>query len=97
MLSPLKLATPLAAVAIAVPDNVPPPGLFAIDSVTVPLKDMTRLPPASCASTVGWVGNAVPAWASLGDGLKTNLATEPIVILKDALVPVSAPLLAWSV
>src|SRR5260221_11687400 len=97
MLSPLNVATPPAAVAVTVPDSVPPPGLLAIVSVTELLKDVTRLRPASCASTIGCVGKAVPACASLGDGLNTSLATEPTVMLKGALVPLSAPLLAASV
>ena len=37
MLSPGKLATPLAAATVAVPDSVPPPGLLPIAMTTLPV------------------------------------------------------------
>ena len=50
--SPEKVATPPDAVTESVPPSVAPPGLLASATVTVPLKDESRLPELSSAWTV---------------------------------------------
>ena len=47
-----NVATPWFAVTVSVPPSVAPPGLFASATVTVPLKEDSRLPELSSASTV---------------------------------------------
>src|SRR5262249_55644596 len=47
-----KVATPWLAVTVSMPPSVAPPGLLASDTVTVPLKEESRLPELSSASTV---------------------------------------------
>ena len=49
---PEKVATPPDAVTVSVPPSVAPPGLFASATVTVPLKEESRLPELSSAWTV---------------------------------------------
>src|SRR5947208_7777719 len=46
-----KLTTPPTAAAVAVPDNVPPPGLVPIATLTFPVKPDAVLPWASWAVT----------------------------------------------
>ena len=50
--SPEKVATPPDAVTVSVPPSVAPPGLLASATVTVPLKEVIRLPELSSAWTV---------------------------------------------
>ena len=53
ILRPLKVATPLTALTVAVPDKVPPPGLVVIVSETEAEEVVTVLPPASATVTTG--------------------------------------------
>ena len=48
----LKLASPLTANTVNVPDNVPLPGLLLIARVMESVAVVTRLPPASCTWTL---------------------------------------------
>jgi len=46
-------------VAVSVPFRIPPPGLFAIEIVTVPVAPVSNVPPALSISTVS--PNGLPA------------------------------------
>src|SRR3954470_15828683 len=46
-----KVATPLAAATVAVPESVPPPGLLPMATVMLAVELGTRLPNASCTAT----------------------------------------------
>src|SRR4051812_15377226 len=83
MEQPLKVATPLAAVAVLPPVQVRVPGppevgvpLRMLKVTWVALSDVTMLPAASMIRTVGWVVNAAPPPMGLGG-----------VVLQTAAVP----------
>ena len=61
----LKVATPLEAATVVVPDSVPPPGLVPIAAVTLAALAV-RFPPASwiCTVTAGLIDT--PAVALVG-------------------------------
>ena len=56
-----KLATPLTAATVSVPDSVPPPGLVPIATVTLAVELVTVLPNASCTATCTAGTIATPA------------------------------------
>src|SRR5438034_848564 len=96
MFKPLKLATPLAAFAVSVPPRVAPavPVAALITNVTAPLNPVAVLPKASRASITGWVRNAAPAWALLGEVVKASWVAAPAMILKVVLSPEAVLLIA---
>ena len=71
---PENVATPFDAVAVSVPPRVAPPGLFASATVTVPSKDVIRLPELSSASTVR--PKRLPAATLAGGCLVTTSCDE---------------------
>ena len=72
MLRPEKLATPLEAATVVVPERVPPAGLVPMAIVILPEKVVTRFPPASSTEicTAGLIELA--AVVSLGCAEKTS-------------------------
>src|SRR4051794_26668231 len=63
---PLKVATPLTALSVAVPLSVPLLGFVPIAPVIDAVLVVTVLPPASCTVTTGCVGNVMPPVELLG-------------------------------
>src|SRR5439155_19642817 len=63
ILSVAKVATPLIAATVVVPERTPAPGFASIATVTVPVKPVTVLPAASRAATctAGALAAAAPA------------------------------------
>ena len=62
MLKPLKVATPAAALTVAVPDRVPVPPVRVSAMLAVASEpEVTVLPSLSCTLTTGWRANAEPA------------------------------------
>src|SRR5437773_2196284 len=93
-----KLTTPPTAAAVAVPDNVPPPGLVPIATLTFPVNGDAVLPCASWAVTCTAGVIAAPEVALHGWTVNTSTAGAPGVMLNVALVlPVSPLALAASV
>jgi hypothetical protein len=84
--NPLKVATPLAALTVAVPLRVPPPGFVPMPSATDAVLVVTVLPPASCTVTTGCVASTVPPVALLGLVVNASFAAAPTVMLNVALV-----------
>src|SRR5439155_1507829 len=65
MLNVEKVATPLTAVTLVVPDSVPPPGFAPIATVIDPVKPVTTFPASSSADTrTASIG--CPAWVVCG-------------------------------
>ena len=76
ILSPLKVATPLTAFIVVVPDSAAPlvPVPVVIARLTEAVDDVTVLPLVSCIVTMGWVLNKIPAvLLVLGCVVKANL------------------------
>ncbi|HEX4529934.1 MAG TPA: hypothetical protein VIA11_10955 [Acidimicrobiia bacterium] len=63
---PEKVATPLTALTVLVPDSVPVPGFVPMASVTDDVSEVTVFPKASCTVTFGCVPNATPPVELLG-------------------------------
>src|SRR5207247_7026762 len=62
-----KVATPLTADTVALPESVLPAGLLPSATVTLPVKLGTTLPSASCAATftagaIWWPAVVVTGW-----------------------------------
>jgi hypothetical protein len=73
---PENTATPLVADTVIVPHKVPPPGLPARSTVSLPLKPVAILPSASSAVTVN--PKPLPAVTVVGGWLvKNNCAAAP--------------------
>src|SRR5213078_3246977 len=72
MLKSGKVATPLTAVWVLVPDSAPPPGLVPIATVTVPAKLVAVLPRLSRAVTCTAGVIVAPADAALGCTVNTS-------------------------
>src|SRR2546427_437418 len=87
-----KLTTPATAAAVAVPDNVPPPGLVPIATLTFPVKPDAVLPRASWAVTCTAGAIAAPEMALDGWTVNTSWAAAPGVTLNAALVLPVSPL-----
>src|SRR5438477_3829706 len=85
-----KVATPLTAAAVAVPDSVPPPGLVPIATVTLAVELVTVLLNASCTVTCTGGAIATPATAFVGWTVKASLAAAAGLVLNaDEATPVS--------
>src|SRR3954467_4663918 len=93
-----KVATPLTADTVAVPDSVPPPGLVPIATVTLAVELVTVFPNVSCTATCTAGEMFAPAIAFAGWTEKASLDAAAGVMLNPAEVaPVSAPDAAASV
>src|SRR3954469_19254391 len=87
-----KLATPLTADTVVVPDSVPPPGLVPMATVMLAEELVTVLLKASCTVTCTAGAIATPAVALVGCTVKASLVAAAGVMLNPAeLAPVSAP------
>src|SRR2546426_5215874 len=71
-----KLATPALAVAVVVPERMPPAGLVPMATVMLALDVVTVLPKASCTDTWTVGATAVPAVALEGWAGKAPLAAR---------------------
>src|SRR5436190_173299 len=91
MLRLAKLATPLTAVTVVVPDRVPPLGFVPRATATDPANPVARFPCASRAATctAGLIVRA--ATALLGCTVKTSWLAVPTVMLKAVLVAPLGP------
>ena len=98
MLSVEKVATPLTAETVVVPDSVPPPGLLPMAIVTLAAELVTVFPPKSCTITVGEGEMELPATVVVGCWPKASFAAGPTKMLKALLVvPVNPEAAAVSV
>jgi len=98
MLRVEKVATPLAAASVVVPDSVPLLGFVPIATVTPAVKVGSVFPNASCA--VIWTPGviAAPAVVVLGCTVNTSCVAAPGVTLKGVLAaPLSPVALAVTV
>jgi len=75
----VKVATPLTAAFVVVPDNAPVPVLF--DMTTLTVLSVFVVPVASCTATTGCVGNATVATAPPGCVVKAPLLAAPKVMV----------------
>src|SRR5436189_1817873 len=90
MLRLAKLATPLTAVTVVVPDRVPPLGFVPRATATDPANPVATLPPASSAVTCTGGVIAAPAAVALGCTLKTNwVAPRPVPVKPLRVAPLS--------
>ena len=85
-LNPLKVATPVAAARVAVPERLPLAGFVPIAKATEAVEVVTVLPPASWIVTTGDVAKAIPETAAGGWVVKASLAAGPSVMLNVPLV-----------
>ena len=76
MPTPEKVATPLTAVAVAVPTVVP---LLLTVMVTEAVLLVTVLPKASLMVITGWVVNAEPLTLPAAEVVSITLVTVPVV------------------
>src|SRR5436190_1676021 len=85
-----KVATPLTAATVVVPDGVPPPGLVPIATVMLAVELVTVLPKASCTVTCTAGEMFTPAVALVGWTVKASLDAAPVLMLNAVEVaPVS--------
>jgi len=89
----LKVASPLTAAAVNVPDKVPLPGLLLMANVIEFVAVTTRFPPASSTWTLmgGLIGEVDTVL--VGSTLKTNCAGAPTLISKIAEIAEESPML----
>src|SRR5256885_975378 len=86
-----KLTTPATAAAVAVPDNVPPPGLVPIATLTFPVKPDAVLPWASWAVTCTAGVMTEPAVVVVGSAEKARCDAAPGVMLNAVLAAPAGP------
>src|SRR6185295_6322513 len=87
-----NVATPDDADTVAVPDSVPPPGLFPMATVMLAEELGTRFPNASCTVTCTAGEIATPAVALVGCTVKASLdAAAGLMLNADDVAPASAP------
>ena len=86
-----KVATPLTAATVTVPDRVPLLGLVPIAIVTSPVNAGVVLPSASRAVTASAGAIAAPAVALVGSTVNASWFGAPGVMLKVALLVVVSP------
>ena len=82
----LKVASPLTAATVNVPDKVPLPGSLLMAKVMESVTVGTRLPPASCTWTLMAGEMEVVDTALLGSTLYTSWVAAPTVMSKLAEV-----------
>src|SRR2546425_17686 len=98
MLRFAKVATPLTAATVVVPERVPLAGLVPIATVMLVVAVVTVLPWASWTATCTAGVIAAPAAVLLGCTVKTSLAAAPTLMLNALLVaPVRPVAVAVSV
>ncbi len=91
MLRLLKVATPATALTLVVPASVPPPGLVAIASVTVPVNPVAvLLEPSSAVTTTAGVMVA-PAVVVVGCTVIASCVAGATLTLKAGLVAEVSP------
>src|SRR5436190_807461 len=81
-----KVATPLTAASVVVPDSVPPPGLVPVAMVMVAVELVTVLLNASCTVTCTAGAIATPAVALAGCTVKASLVAAAGLMLNAAEV-----------
>src|SRR3954470_8906182 len=81
-----KLATPLTADTVVVPDSVPPPGLFPMATVMLAEELVTVLPNASCTATCTAGARLAPAVAFVGWTVKPTFEAAAALMLNPAEV-----------
>src|SRR5690349_6261421 len=81
-----KVATPLTAATVVVPERVPLAGLVPIAAVMLAVAVVTVLPWASCTVTRTAGVFAAPAAALLGCTVKTSFAAAPALMSNWLLV-----------
>lgn len=81
-----KVATPLTALTVAVPDSVPPDGFVPIASDTEAVEVVTVLPAASLIATVTAGLMDAPATTLVGCWTNATFVGAPAVMLKAELV-----------
>src|SRR6476659_2968630 len=93
-----KLATPLDADTVVVPESVPPPGLVPMATVMLAEELVTVLPNASCTATCTAGAIATPASALLGCSENASLeAAAGVMLNPDEVAPVNPAELATRV
>src|SRR3954468_10977222 len=93
-----KVATPLTAATVAVPDSVPPPGLVPIATVMLAVELVTVLPKASCTAACTAGEMLTPAVALAGWTVKASLdAAAAVMFNPEEVAPVSGDDAAVSV
>src|SRR5436309_15795084 len=91
MLRFAKVATPLTAATVVVPERVPLAGLVPIATVMLVVAVVTALPWASWTATCTAGVIAAPATALLGGTAKTSFAAAPTPMLNAMLVALARP------
>ena len=86
MFKSLNVATPLDALTVVVPLNVPPLGLVPIAIEIDALLTVTVLPIESCTVTSTAADMLLPEAASLGSTLNASWEAAPAVMLNELLV-----------
>src|SRR3989475_6249897 len=86
-----KVATPLTAATVTVPDRVPLLGLVRIAIVTSPVKAGVAFPSASRAVTASAGAIAAPAVALVGSTVNASWLGAPGGMSKGALLVVGSP------
>src|SRR3989441_908714 len=89
-----KVATPLTAATVVVPERVPLAGLVPIASVMLVVPVVTVLPWASWPVTCTAGVITAPAAALLGCTVKTSFAAAPALMLNALLVAPVRPVAA---
>src|SRR3954466_12287182 len=93
-----KVAPPLAADTVAVPDSVPPPGLGPIATVMLAAELVTVLLNASCTATCTAGAMATPAVAFVGWTMNASReAAAGLMVNADEVAPASGADAAVSV
>src|SRR5438128_12129500 len=101
MLRSEKVATPLTAATVVVPERVPLAGLVPIATVMLVVAVVTVLPWASWTATCTAGVIAAPAAALLGCTVKTSFAAGPTLVGTTGPPPLpehapgAAPVSAW--
>src|SRR5688572_25271306 len=93
-----KVATPLTAATVVVPDSVPLPGLVPMATVMLAVELVTVLPNVSCTATCTAGAIAAPAVALVGCTMKASReAAAGVMLNTDEVAPVSGADAAVSV
>src|SRR2546422_1326045 len=86
-----KVATPLTAATVVVPETVPPAGFVPIATVTLPVNPGTVLLMASSAATSTGGATCAPAVAVVGCMVKASCVAAPGSMSNGALVAPPSP------
>jgi hypothetical protein len=86
-----KVATPLAAEMVVVPERVPEPGFVPMAIVIDAVEEVTVFPCASCTVITGWVAQALPAVPPEGWEVMASLDAVPGVTVMEVLLDTEAP------